>query len=118
MKVRRLHKAFLRYHDAENWPLLREALKRMGREDLIGNGKKHLIPRWQPAGTGDKTHAEQAPKKKGGTFKTQHVRSAKSDTRQKKQATTGNPKKRKPTKPVKHNRQRKPGSPVGQGKRR
>lgn len=53
LKQRRLHKAFLRYHDAENWPLLREALKKMGRADLIGNGKKHLIPSWQPHGTGD-----------------------------------------------------------------
>ncbi len=52
-RQRRLHKAFLRYHDAENWPLLREALKKMGRSDLIGNGKKHLIPSWQPKGTGD-----------------------------------------------------------------
>jgi len=51
-KRRRLHKAFLRYHDAENWPMLRAALKRMGRSDLIGNGKKHLVPAWQPAGTG------------------------------------------------------------------
>jgi uncharacterized radical SAM protein YgiQ len=57
LKVRRLHKAFLRYHDAKNWPLLREALKRMGREDLIGNGKRHLVPSWQP-GTGE-VHAEQ-----------------------------------------------------------
>jgi hypothetical protein len=47
-----LHKAFLRYHDAENWPVLREALLRMGRADLIGNGKNHLVPAWQPAGTG------------------------------------------------------------------
>ncbi|MGY0195049.1 YgiQ family radical SAM protein [Leptothrix sp. BB-4] len=46
---RRLHKAFLRYHDANNWPLLREALQEMGRADLIGNGKHHLIPTWQPA---------------------------------------------------------------------
>ena len=52
IKVRRLHKAFLRYHDAENWPVLREALKRMGRTDLIGNGKHHLVPAWQPAATG------------------------------------------------------------------
>jgi uncharacterized radical SAM protein YgiQ len=51
-RVRKLHKAFLRYHDAENWPMLREALKEMGREDLIGNGKHHLIPTYQPAGTG------------------------------------------------------------------
>jgi uncharacterized radical SAM protein YgiQ len=52
LKQRRLHKAFLRYHDPENWPLLREALKEMGRADLIGNGKHHLIPTFQPAGTG------------------------------------------------------------------
>jgi uncharacterized radical SAM protein YgiQ len=50
IKVRRLHKAFLRYHDPENWPLLRDALKRMGRADLIGNGKQHLIPAYQPVG--------------------------------------------------------------------
>jgi uncharacterized radical SAM protein YgiQ len=49
---RRLHKAFLRYHDAENWPTIREALKRMGRADLIGPGKHQLVPAWQPAGTG------------------------------------------------------------------
>jgi uncharacterized radical SAM protein YgiQ len=49
---RRLHKAFLRYHDPDNWPLLREALARMGRSDLIGNGKNHLIPSFQPVGTG------------------------------------------------------------------
>ena len=49
---RRLHKAFLRYHDPNNWPLLREALKAMGRADLIGNGKQHLIPTWQPLGDG------------------------------------------------------------------
>ena len=47
-KRRRLHKAFLRYHDPNNWPMLREALKAMGRADLIGNGKQHLIPTFQP----------------------------------------------------------------------
>jgi len=45
LKQRRLHKAFLRYHDPENWPLLREALTAMGRTDLIGPGKQHLVPR-------------------------------------------------------------------------
>ncbi|MCV2369850.1 YgiQ family radical SAM protein [Roseateles oligotrophus] len=49
---RRLHKAFLRYHDANNWPLLREALQTMGRADLIGNGKYHLIPTYQPVTDG------------------------------------------------------------------
>ncbi|MFC3471596.1 YgiQ family radical SAM protein [Massilia oculi] len=43
-KTRKLHKAFLRYYDPENWPILREGLKRMGRSDLIGNGERHLIP--------------------------------------------------------------------------
>ncbi len=51
IKTRRLHKAFLRYHDPANWPMLREALQRMGRSDLIGNGKKHLVPTWQPKET-------------------------------------------------------------------
>ena len=41
---RRMHKAFLRYHDAKNWPMLREELKRMGRQDLIGSGPNALIP--------------------------------------------------------------------------
>ncbi|MDZ4298155.1 MAG: YgiQ family radical SAM protein [Moraxellaceae bacterium] len=49
---RRLHKAFLRYHDPNNWPLLREALQAMGRADLIGNSKNHLIPTYQPAADG------------------------------------------------------------------
>ena len=51
-RQRKLHKAFLRYHDPENWPLLRETLRRMGRADLIGNGKKHLVPHFQPVGPG------------------------------------------------------------------
>ncbi len=56
-KRRRLHKAFLRYHDANNWPLLREALKTMGRSDLIGNSKHHLIPTFQPLTDGNYTSA-------------------------------------------------------------
>ncbi len=47
-KTRRLHKAFLRYHDPENWEILREGLVRMGRGDLIGNGERHLVPRHNP----------------------------------------------------------------------
>jgi uncharacterized radical SAM protein YgiQ len=52
LQRRRLHKAFLRYHDPNNWPMLREALQRMGRSDLIGGGKHQLVPSWQPAGAG------------------------------------------------------------------
>jgi uncharacterized radical SAM protein YgiQ len=51
-KRRRLHKAFLRWHDANNWPLLRAALKDLGRADLIGNGKHQLIPTYQPSTDG------------------------------------------------------------------
>ncbi len=69
-KRRRLHKAFLRYHDPNNWPLLREALKAMGRSDLIGNGKHHLIPTFQPLTDGGyqsarKKNSTAAPGKSG-----------------------------------------------------
>jgi hypothetical protein len=75
LKQRRLHKAFLRYHDAENWPLLRETLRQMGRADLIGNGKRHLIPLWQPAGTGASGgEGGRAGRKHGAqTFLTRHT---------------------------------------------
>lgn len=61
LKVRRLHKAFLRWHDANNWPILREALRRMGRADLIGSSKHHLIPAWQPLGTGEAHEGRRSP---------------------------------------------------------
>jgi uncharacterized radical SAM protein YgiQ len=71
LRVRRLHKAFLRYHDPDNWPLLREALRRMGRADLIGNGQRHLIPAWQP-GAGDSRAKPRG--KRAKPFRTQHTR--------------------------------------------
>jgi uncharacterized radical SAM protein YgiQ len=74
---RRLHKAFLRYHDANNWPLLREALKAMGRSDLIGNGKHHLIPTYQPRTDGEYTSARRTnstPSKAGVTASKPAVR--------------------------------------------
>lgn len=49
LKSRRVQKAFLRYHDPKSWPVLREALKEMGREDMIGTGKAALIPKEEPA---------------------------------------------------------------------
>jgi Domain of unknown function (DUF3362) len=81
LKVRRLHKAFLRWHDANNWPVLRDALKRMGRADLIGPGKHQLIPAWQPAGTGDAAEgrrsargaAKSAQGERPQPFRTQHT---------------------------------------------
>jgi uncharacterized radical SAM protein YgiQ len=44
LEQRRLQKAFLRYHDPANFELLREALVKMGRSDLIGLGEQHLVP--------------------------------------------------------------------------
>ena len=72
LKLRRLHKAFLRYHDPENWPLLREALRRMGRADLIGNAPHQLVPAWQPAGTGQQHEGRRQPVH-GRPFRTQHT---------------------------------------------
>lgn len=66
-KRRRLHKAFLRYHDPNNWPLLREALMAMGRRDLIGNGPHHLIPTYQPVTDGTYESARRKNSTKAGT---------------------------------------------------
>jgi hypothetical protein len=60
---RRLHKAFLRYHDPANWPVLRDALRAMGRASLIGNGRQHLIPLFQPAATAE----YRSPRRKNST---------------------------------------------------
>ena len=78
LRQRRLHKAFLRYHDPENWPVLREALKSMGRADLIGPGKHQLIPSWQPANTGGggegyRKNVKQTSKPLGRKFLTKGV---------------------------------------------
>lgn len=65
LRQRRLHKAFLRYHDADNWPILRKALQEMGRSDLIGNGKTHLVPSWQPKSSRG-SHSLRTPAMKSG----------------------------------------------------
>ncbi len=64
-RQRRLHKAFLRYHDPDNWPILREALKEMGRADLIGQRPDQLVPALQPFGTG-KASETKRPLRPGG----------------------------------------------------
>jgi uncharacterized radical SAM protein YgiQ len=81
-KTRRLHKAFLRYHDPANWPLLRQALRQMGRADLIGNGPDQLVPLRQPAaGTGRDAAKRTGVAPRGSTFRTQHVRPTRPATR-------------------------------------
>ena len=79
-RQRRVHKAFLRYHDPNNWPLLRETLQAMGRADLIGNGKRHLVPSFQPAGTGGRPEGARTPSPRGdgkGSFRTQQTHGVK-----------------------------------------
>ncbi len=73
LKIRRLHKAFLRYHDANNWPLLREALRRMGRADLIGSARQQLVPAYQPAGTGAGAPRARRTAHRVQPFRTQHT---------------------------------------------
>jgi uncharacterized radical SAM protein YgiQ len=60
LSQRRLHKAFLRYHDPSNWPILREALHKMGRSDLIGRGEDALVP--------DASYHEKRSGRSGGGF--------------------------------------------------
>ncbi|KAF7769331.1 hypothetical protein PUND_a0435 [Pseudoalteromonas undina] len=43
-RQRRLHKAILRYHDPAGWPMIREALRNMGKAKLIGKGPNCLVP--------------------------------------------------------------------------
>jgi uncharacterized radical SAM protein YgiQ len=69
LRRRRLHKAFLRYHDPDNWPLLREALIQMGRRDLIGQRPDQLVPAHQPPGTGK---AAGTPRPVRSAGRTQH----------------------------------------------
>jgi hypothetical protein len=43
-KQRKVQKALLRYHDPQNWDVLRDSLKEMGHQELIGDGKNCLVP--------------------------------------------------------------------------
>lgn len=81
-RQRRLHKAFLRYHDPKNWPMLRAALEKMGKAHLIGRGKQHLVPPASPAekrhkhkrpGNGASMAKGQAPRPRPGVALTQHT---------------------------------------------
>ena len=69
LRQRRLHKAFLRYHDPDNWPLLRETLRRMGRADLIGSGIQHLVPARQPAGWNSAAKRDRSATGGGGSLR-------------------------------------------------
>ena len=112
-RQRRLHKALLRYHDPEGWPLIREALISMKREDLIGTGPQHLVP---PAGRAEQFARKQSNKpaakgKQGLTrFSSNQFANnvSKSEGKQAKPATTSAPRAQAET--------TKPNSPRGRHK--
>ncbi|GAA5216243.1 YgiQ family radical SAM protein [Corallincola platygyrae] len=67
-RQRKLHKALLRYHDPENYEVIREALKAMGLSRLIGRGPNHLVP---PASFKEQGRGHSAKGQKPGQGKTQ-----------------------------------------------
>jgi len=70
-RQRRLHKAILRYHDPNNWPLIREALTKMGlARKLIGTKPGCLVPP-ESRGEGNYQHRNKSGKGKNnaGGFK-------------------------------------------------
>jgi len=92
-KQRDLHKAFLRYHDPDNWPMLRDALQQMGRSDLIGNGEQQLVPSFQPAAKAGKAAGKTFDKgsrktSENNPFRTQHTRNSNPASRKRKRQST------------------------------
>ena len=62
-RQRRLHKAILRYHDPANWPIIREALAKMGlAHKLIGSKPGCLVP---AESKGEKNQQQRFHGKKG-----------------------------------------------------
>jgi uncharacterized radical SAM protein YgiQ len=76
---RKLHKALLRYHDPDNWPLIRKALVEMKLAHLIGPGPKQLVPADQPAGAAHQSQRRKNTKEahekrtRRGKLLTQHT---------------------------------------------
>lgn len=75
---RKLHKAFLRYHDPAHYDLLHATLLRMGRGDLIGEKPHCLIPSVKPDGKTyqaprRKNSAQAERKRRGKPLLTQHT---------------------------------------------
>jgi len=77
---RKLHKAFLRWHDPKNWPLLRKAIADMGHQELIGDGENQLIPHYKAGEenlvyeahrrkNSDKAHQKRTEQRVGGKAK-------------------------------------------------
>ncbi len=76
---RKLHKALLRYHDPDNWELIRQTLRKMGKAHLIGDNERHLVPKHQPEkahdyGAARRKNTKQAHQRRTGkNLLTQHT---------------------------------------------
>ncbi len=90
-KQRKLHKAYLRYHDPKNWAMLRESLKALGHEDLIGHGSQCLIPPYNPKLEGEDVY--QSARKKNSSAGGDSIKRNKSDNANPNQNKSG----KKPT---------------------
>ena len=80
---KQLQRALLQYNRPENAPLVREALKRAGREDLIGHGEGCLVRPERQTGYGnDRTKKPaQSKNKKGAVHSDRNARQASRNTR-------------------------------------
>ena len=90
-RQRDLHKAFLRWHDRQNWGVLRKALKDMGRTDLIGSGEGCLVP--DSSGAGPQPGPSHKPRPKSP--KSLRGRRGKQESSQAKQTRRTNPQNKK-----------------------
>jgi len=104
---RKLHKAFLRYHDPANWPLLRDALRSMGREDLIGSKPDQLIPAYQPADKGYSSPRRKNSTPTSSSTGTARNRNTRKDTNAKNAARASGSKQGNAKQQAKNNRPRK-----------
>lgn len=101
---RKVQKALLRYHDPENWPLLRQVLPKMGHSDLIGERDACLIPEEEKSqssnrrGTNKKSvvKSKAAGKHKNASSKRQDSKAGKSFTKPAKKRVGGKPGGKKP----------------------
>lgn len=101
---RKVQKALLRYHDPENWPLLRQVLPKMGHSDLIGEREACLIPEEEKSqssnrrGTNKKSvvKSKAAGKHKNASSKRQDSKAGKSFTKPAKKRVGGKPGGKKP----------------------
>ncbi|WP_415896062.1 YgiQ family radical SAM protein [Neptuniibacter sp. PT34_22] len=96
---RKVQKALLRYHDPENWPLLRQVLPKMGHSDLIGERDACLIPEEEKSQSSNRRGANKKPvvkskaagKHKNASSRRQDSKAGKSFTKPAKKRVGGKP---------------------------